>query len=175
MPNDPLEPILARTDDDTDRLHRKQLADIGKTISRYDPDEFISATARACALTWDDGQPRPPGYLEIHSQRWWIDLSNPANRAHLVTAVVAAALVDAVPIALSAEWVARVLTTAVAVESVTDTEQGLLILLRRVADPALSPDLVRDINAEDYADFLGTIAAADEQGFTGGRIRFTGP
>jgi hypothetical protein len=175
MPVDPLEPILAHVDSDADLLHRTELTAIGRAVSSDDPDEFISAAARVCALSWDDGQPRPPGYFEIHSQRWWIDLSTPENRRHLVTAVVAAALVDALDITLSAEWVARVLATAMNVESITTAEHSLLIQLRRVTEPRLSPELERDINREDYADFLDTIAAAIEQDFTGGTIRFTGP
>lgn len=175
MPDDPLEQILAHTDSDADRLHRAELTAIGRAVTGHDPDEFISAAARVCALSWEDGQPRPPGYYEIHSQHWWIDVSDPANRQHLVTAAVAAALVDALDMTLSAEWVARVLTTAVNVDAITTTERGLLIRLRRVAEPRLSPELERDINRDDYADFLDTITAATELDFTSGTIRFIGP
>jgi hypothetical protein len=175
MPVDPLEPILARAATDNHLLHRAELEAVSRAISRHDPDEFIYAATRVCALTWDNGQARPPGFFEIHSQHWWIDLSAPGNQQQLLTVAIAAVLVDALDLTLSTSWVTQVLSTAVSIESATVADSRLRIRLRCHVEPQLSSHLQDDINPADYADFIQAITstAGTEHDFAGGIICFT--
>jgi hypothetical protein len=175
MPVDPLEPILAHAATETHLLHRAELETVSRVISRHDPDEFIYAVTRVCALSWEGDRPRPEGYLEIHSQHWWVDLSVPDTRHKLLIVVAAAALVDALDLTLSTTWVARVLCTAISIESVAVIGTELWIRLHRHAEPRLPDHLEKDIHPSDYAEFIQAItnAADTEHRYAGGTVCFT--
>ncbi|SRR6266511_2915636 len=161
MPTDPLDPILKEAAIDTHLLHRPQLEAIGSTVSRIDPDEFIAAVVFAPGLTWNDNQHRPHDYFEIHSRHWWIDASNADNRLQLVTAIAAAALVNALPLHLSTTWVTQILPTVLTVRSVHRDDTGLHFELRRHPAPQLPPHLADTVNPDDYAEFVRAIERAE--------------
>jgi hypothetical protein len=163
MPADPLDPILAHAAIDTPLARRGELEALSRKISQRHPDEFIDAAARVCGLSWDDGRPRPPGYYEIHGQHWWIDLSTPDNRQHLLTAVMAATLADALDLTLSPAWVAQVIPAVLTIESVTITDASLQFHLRRHPTPLLPSHLQDTVNPTDHAEFLDAIAAITTQ------------
>src|SRR5919198_5675125 len=105
MPSDSLDPILDYAGTQGPQLHRADLEAVSRTVTTFDPDDFIHTVTRVCGLSWEAGRPRPLDYFEIHGDRWWVDLSAPDNRKQLVVAVAAAALVDALGLTASTSWV----------------------------------------------------------------------
>ncbi|MGA5048900.1 hypothetical protein [Streptomyces arboris] len=176
--SDPLDPVLKGADVDAQLLRRAQLEAVGRTVSGLDPDEFIDAATRVCALSWDDERARPPGYFEIHGQNWWIDTSRTENRRGLLHAATAAALVDAAGLPRSTAWVARVLTGVLTVRSVSgNASTGLCFVLERHDASPLPDHVAHDVHPGDYAEFAIAVATAAEvlPLSVGGSIRFTGP
>jgi hypothetical protein len=173
--SDPLDPILATAATAAGQLRRPQVEAIGRAVSSLPPEEFIEAAVLAPGLSWDDGQPRPPDYFEIHSRRWWIDLSHSDTRQHLAIAVTAAALVDALHLHLSTTWVTKVLPSVVAIRCITRDGDGLLFELRRRPAPPLPRHLADTVHPGDYAEFVQAIeeAAASLRLPVGGTIKFT--
>jgi hypothetical protein len=177
MPTDPLDPILKSAGTDAPLLHRAELQVIGRTVTSLPSDEFIMAATQVCGLSWDDGEPRPPGYFEIHDRRWRIDISGTVNRRRLVTATAAAALVDALRLDRSISWVAQALSAVVTVESVSLDATGLRFRLQRQPAPMVPPHLTDTHNPDDYAEFVRAIrdAAKSLPIPVGGAIEFTDP
>ncbi|MGA4996520.1 hypothetical protein ACPCB7_00675 [Streptomyces arboris] len=176
--SDPLDPVLKGADVDAQLLRRAQLEAVGRTVSGLDPDEFIDAATRVCALSWDDERARPPGYFEIHGQNWWIDTSRTENRRGLLHAATAAALVDAAGLPRSTAWVARVLTGVLTVRSISgNASTGLCFVLERHDASPLPDHVAHDVHPDDYAEFAIAVATAAEvlPLSVGGSIRFTGP
>ncbi|MDX3378475.1 hypothetical protein PV390_29185 [Streptomyces sp. ME02-6991-2A] len=176
--SDPLDPVLKGADVDAQLLRRAQLEAVGRTVSGLDPDEFIDAATRVCALSWDDERARPPGYFEIHGQNWWIDTSRTEDRRGLLHAVTAAALVDAAGLPRSTAWVARVLTGVLTVRSISgNASTGLCFVLERHDASPLPDHVAHDVHPGDYAEFAIAVATAAEvlPLSVGGSIRFTGP
>jgi hypothetical protein len=175
MPTDPLDPILEAAAVDTHLLYRPQLEAIGRTVSSIPAEEFIAAVVFAPGLSWNDDQPRPLDYFEIHSRQWRIDASHADNRQHLVISTAAAALVDALHLHLSTTWVIPILPTVLTVGSVRHDETGLHFELQRYPAPPLPPHLADNVNPDDYAEFAREIkrAAPSLHIPVGGTIEFT--
>ncbi|MBK3644587.1 hypothetical protein [Streptomyces sp. MBT33] len=176
--SDPLDAVLKGADVDAQLLRRAGLEAVGRTVSGLDPDEFIDAATQVCALSWDDGRARPPGYFEIHGQGWWIDTSGTENRRGLLHAVTAAALVDAIGLPRSTAWVARVLPGVLTVRSISGSAStGLCFVLERHDASPLPDHLADDVHPGDYAEFATAVATAAEVLSlpVGGSIRFTAP
>ena len=172
MPADPLESILAHVGVDTEKLHRDGLEILGRTITRHEPDEFIDAITRTNALAWDNGEWRPAEYFEIHSRSWWLDLSNHESRQHLLTAILAAALIDALNLTGSIAWVAQIVPDTISINAIDMTDECLHLILICHTNPQLSPHLQEVVNPADHAEFVEAIVNATgvEHNFAGGTI-----
>ncbi|HET9899230.1 MAG TPA: hypothetical protein VFQ44_30260 [Streptosporangiaceae bacterium] len=161
MPEDELGPVLDAAGVGAINLRYQELSAISCAVSNSLPDEFIHVITAAPALSWENGESRPPGRFEIHDRRWWLDVSIAANRDYLLTAAVAAALVDAIRPALhfGIGWVAKVLPSVVAVREVRCDDTGLHIGLVRNGGAQVPAELADVINADDYADFVAAVDA----------------
>jgi hypothetical protein len=176
MPTDPLDPILEHAQVEGPRVERAQLESVSKAVSAVPAEEFIEAVTYAPGLSWD-GHSRPAGYFEIHNRTWWIDISDPGNRRHLLAVVVAAVVIDVLQLDLSTGWVARAWPGVLAVQSVSREGTGLHIQLGR-RPPAPLPRHLKDIvNPDDYAEFEAAVqnAATVLPIRGGGTVTFTGP
>jgi hypothetical protein len=161
MPADPLDPILDKADVTSSRIERPELEAISRSVSTRHPAEFFEAVTLAPGLSWNDGQSRPEGYLEIHNRHWWIDVTDAGNRSYLLTAVTAAVLADVLKLHVSTLWVTRVLPELVLVRSVHRDDAGLhLDLVRLAARPRLPPHLADIVNPDDFAEFAAAVEGA---------------
>lgn len=176
MNDDPLEAILHGAAVEAVLLHQEQLSAVARTMTSIAAEEFFEAVILAPGLSYSEGYTRPHGYFEINSGHWWLDVSVPANRDHLLSVCVAAALGEALDLGLSVSWITMVLPAAVIVEAAVPTADGLLLRLRRLAAPTLTADLADIVNPDDFADFAAALTAADDLSLPGGgAVHFTAP
>jgi hypothetical protein len=177
MPTDPLDPILDGAAVEGTRLHYDELAAMSRLASGHPLDEFIEAAVLAPGLEWDDGRTGPVEFFELHGRHWWIDVADARNRTHLITTVVAAALVDALGMDFSTAWVTRVLPSALTVRAASRDVAGLHLRLRRRRVSSLPSHLLDVVNPDDYTEFLASIG--DSVGIirlpAGGTIEITDP
>lgn len=161
MPADQLEPILEKADVTSSRIERPELEAISRCVSTGDPAEFLEAVTVAPGLSWNDGQDRPPGYLEIHDRHWWIDVTDAGNRRYLLTVITATVLADVLKLDVSIVWITRVLPELLVLRSVRRDDAGLHLHLERLATkPQLPPHLADIVNPRDFAEFAAAVAGA---------------
>jgi hypothetical protein len=162
MSADPLDPVLRHVAADDARIDREKLKGIHGVVSRLDAADFIEAVILAPGLEWDHGQDRPKGFLEIHGRQWWIDATGADNRAHILTAITAAALIDALSLQFSAVWVTQVLPGVLTAQSVRFDEAGVYIAVRLHGDPRIPDHLADIVNPRDYDEFVEAVSNAGD-------------
>lgn len=148
------------------RLERDDLESLAATVTGHDPGEFVDAVAAVCGLSWEGGRSRPLDWLELHHERWWIDVDRPAVAGDLLSVVLAAALVDALDSTVGTGWLARVLPAVCSLPDcrvlLDDGKVSVTVVVR--ADPTLPDEMLFTVNPTDFAEFVADLQArADDR------------
>jgi hypothetical protein len=157
---DILKAFLDRAGLQAEDLHRAEVEKIAESVECDDTDGFIEATAEVCGLSWKLGK-RPEGWLELHSDKWSLDLASRANRDSLTLVVLAALLVREGMADATISWVARVLPAVINLNASSVTSEDGLLTVRLAVKPCELPTHLHEtVNPLDFADFSGSIARA---------------
>lgn len=158
MPADPLDPFLEAAGIEPEHVGPAELSTLSARLTTGWREEFILHPTRMPGLM--DDQERPPDYFEIHDREWWIDARRPAARDYLITLIAAAAVGDALGLGYTLWWITKVFPATVTVEGAAVDEKEVRLTLRRRRAPELPADLAEDVNSQDFADFVATLAGA---------------
>ena len=157
---DILKAFLDRAGLQEEDLHRAEVEKIAESVGCDDTDGFVEATANVCGLSWKLGE-RPEGWLELHSDKWSLDLAPRANRDGLTMVVLAALLVREGMADATISWVARALPAVINLNASSVTDEDGLLTVRLAVEPCELPAHLQEIvNPLDFADFCGSIARA---------------
>ncbi|MGI8335191.1 hypothetical protein ACRYCC_35025 [Actinomadura scrupuli] len=170
---DALDALLGKATPAGANVRRDDLERVADSLDGTDADDFIDAVAKVCGLSWDSGGRHVEGWLELHSDRWSLDLDEKVNRVGLLQAAVAALLVRAGLAVTSIGLAAQVLPAVVDLPATVVSVDGEQTVVRLRLVPREIPDHLRDsVHPQDFTDFATALSvAADlERPMVTGRI-----
>lgn len=164
MSSDALAQLLRFADTSDQQLRSGDIARLARVLSDVAPEEFIDATARVCALSWDDdeGPVRPGDWLQA-PPCWWIEAGTAGNTQGLLAAVVAAIIVSAGLSALGLYWLAHWLPTVLDIDAASVAMCDGLPVIRVVRRDGTLPtgtELAGPHDAAQLAELTRALAAA---------------
>ena len=164
MPTDFLDDLLRDLDVTDGRLGPAELERVSRLLTDRPTADLIDATARVCALSWEDTVPRPDVFLQGGADAWWIDLDTTANRAGVVACALAALLAGAGIVPPDLVRVVGWLPLVLDPESATVTRDGSAVAVRvRRRDGPPDPGAAGP-DAADLDAFVRAVADAAGSG-----------
>lgn len=166
MTDDSIDALKTAARVDGEHLHRTELERLGAALTPGREEEFIDAVTRVCGLSWASGRTRPADWLELHDDLSWVDIGEPANRAGLVRAALASAVVEcgAVSQFISVELAAHCLAVVAdlsACRVIGEPGAALhAVVVLRPGPHVLPAELADTVNPEDFREFAEQLLAS---------------